>query len=223
MSKMNTGKELDHREQHQCGYSRMMHGSPNPDLDELMTHRPMMAFEFELLQVDSPGSYKQEAWAMSDSEKLDLVPKLKEEGNTLYRSGDYVPAAGKYFEAISYLEQLGVKEKPQSDIWNEIMQKKVPLLLNYCQCKLLMKEYLVVIKHTTQVLEFEPDNVKALFRRGKAYSASWYEEEAKQDFGRVVELDPTLKKTVDKELRELNERMQEKTKEERKRLQGKLF
>ena len=201
----------------------MIHGSPNPDLDELMNHRPMMAFEFELLQVDSPGSYKQEAWAMADSEKLDLVPKLREEGNNLYRSGDNLLAAGKYFEAISYLEQLSVKEKPQCDVWNEIEKKKVPLLLNYCQCKLLMKEYPVVIRHTSQVLDFEPDNVKALFRRGKAYSASWHEEEAKHDFKRVAVLDPTLKKTVDKELKELHDRMQEKAREERERLQGKLF
>lgn len=223
MSKVNAGKELDHREQHQCGYSRMLHGSPNPDLDKLSKDRPLMAFEFELLQVDNPGTYKQDSWAMTDDEKLDLVPKLREEGNKLYRSGDNHLAADKYFEALSYLEQLSVKEKPQSDPWNEIEEKKVPLLLNYAQCKLLMKEYAEVIRHTSQVLEYDPKNVKALFRRGKAHSASWNTEEAEVDLKSVIELDPSLRKAVEKELKDLHERVQRKNREEGEKLKGKLF
>lgn len=201
----------------------MMHGSGHPDLDRLTKDQPPMAFEFELLQVESPGSYKQDSWAMTDKEKLDLVPKLREEGNTLYRSGNNKQAAEKYYEAISYLEQLSLKEKPQCDAWNELEQKKVPLLLNYAQCKLLMKEYTEVIRHTSQVLEFDPTNVKALFRRGKAHSACWDEEEAKRDLEHVTELDPSLRKAVEKELRGLHERVQEKEREERSRLKGKLF
>lgn len=33
---------------------------------------------------------------------------------------------------------------------------KVPLLLNYAQCKLLNKEYYLVIEHCTTVLKTEP-------------------------------------------------------------------
>lgn len=33
---------------------------------------------------------------------------------------------------------------------------KVPLLLNYAQCKLIQKEYYLVIEHCTTVLKIEP-------------------------------------------------------------------
>lgn len=188
-----------------------------------MKEQPLMAFEFELLHVESPGSYKQDSWAMTDGEKYELVPKLREEGNSLYRMGKYREAVEKYYEAISYLEQMSVKEKPKCDAWNQIEEKKVPLLLNYSQCKLLLKEYREVIKHTTQVLEFDPNNVKALFRRGKAHSACWNVEEAESDMGRVLELDPSLKKSVDKELQQLHKRVQEQEVAEKGKLKGKLF
>ena len=223
LSKSKEGRDEDSHHHHHCGFSTMMHGSGHPDLDRLMKDQPPMAFEFELLRVESPGSYKQDAWAMTDKEKLELVPKLKEEGNHLYRSGNSRQAAEKYHEAISYLEQLSIKEKPQCDEWNELQKKKVPLLLNYAQCKLLMKEYAEVIRHTSQVLEFDPSNVKALFRRGKSHSASWDQEEAERDFKRVIELDPSLRKAVEKELKGLHERVQEKEREEKERLKGKLF
>lgn len=37
---------------------------------------------------------------------------------------------------------------------------KVPLLLNYAQCKLLNKEYYSVIEHCTTVLKTEPGYIK---------------------------------------------------------------
>ena len=38
-----------------------------------------------------------------------------------------------YAKAIGTLEQLGMREQPQSDIWNKIEDMKIPLLLNYSQ------------------------------------------------------------------------------------------
>ncbi|CAG5087216.1 Similar to AIP: AH receptor-interacting protein (Bos taurus) [Cotesia congregata] len=70
-------------------------------------------------------------------------------------------------------------------------------------CKLLNKEYYNVIEHCTTVLENEPDNVKALFRRGKAHIGAWNQVEATKDLERAVELDPTLKSVVEKELQAL--------------------
>lgn len=43
---------------------------------------------------------------MTEEEKLSAVPRLREEGNYLYRQKDYEAAANKYAEAIGYLEQL---------------------------------------------------------------------------------------------------------------------
>lgn len=38
----------------------------------------------------------------------------------------------------------------------ELIKIKIPLLLNYSQCKLLKKDYYAVIEHCTEVLKHEP-------------------------------------------------------------------
>ena len=209
--------------QHRCGFSAMMHGTGHEDLDSLRKDMPPLAFELELLRVEAPGQYKQESWAMTDTEKEELIPRLKDEGNTLFKGGDHLAAAGKYYEAINYLESLSLKEKPHSEDWNSIEAKKVPFLLNYAQCKLLSKDYADVIRYATQVLDFDSANVKALYRRGRAYAATWSEQEAARDLRQAAALDPTLGKSVERELQSLKERLREKEREESSRLRGKLF
>lgn len=220
LAKRTAGKDVhDH---HHCGLTAFQ-GTGYPDLDQIIADRSPLAFEFELLKVEQPGQYTQESWAMTEKEKTAAIPKLKEEGNVLYKAGDFQSASEKYFQALAYLEELSLREKPRSESWNSVEEKKVPLLLNYAQCKLLMEDYAEVIRHTTTVLEFDRNNVKALYRRAKAHAACWNTAEAKVDFARVVVLDPSLLKSVDKELRTLTERVRAKDEDERERLKGKLF
>lgn len=93
-----------------------------------------------------------------------------------------------------------LREKPKDVEWMALARMKIPLLLNFSQCKLLQKDYYRVIELSTEVLTYDPDNLKALFRRGKAHVGSWDPEKAEEDFNRCVELDPSLKLTVDKEI-----------------------
>ena len=201
----------------------MMYGTGHKDLDHISKERLPLAFEIELIKVENPDDYKKESWALTFEEKSLMIPQRRAEGNDLYKSGDILAAAAKYFEALEYLESLSIREKPQSSEWDKIEHDKIPLLLNYSQCHLLLKDYPEVIRQTTKVLEIDPNNVKALFRRGKAYSASWSSSEAETDFKKVMELDASLSRTVDKELKALRERMKEKEDEERTRFRGKLF
>lgn len=62
------------------------------------------------------------------------------------------------------------------------------------------------------------DNVKALYKRGKAYIGVWNEEEAIKDLTRVVELDPTLQHIIEKELRVFSAAIKEKNQLEKKKL-----
>jgi AH receptor-interacting protein len=222
MALRKSGKDVPVAE-HRCSYSVMQHGTGHSDLDKIMESASPLCFEFELLRVEQPGDYEPDHWAMTDDEKSAAVVILKEEGNTLYRGGEYKQASEKYFEALRYLEEQIIKEKPQSEAWYGIAKRKVPLLLNYAQCKLLMQDYVDTIRHTTSVLEVEPGNVKALYRRGKAHAASWDVEEATRDLRRAAELDTSLVKPVEKELKAMAERVKEKDVAEKERLKGKLF
>lgn len=130
-----------------------------------------------------------------------------------------------------------------------------PLLLNYCQCKLMLGQYYEVLDHCSSLLnKYEgeqksvslictqvcvrmyvcvcfiytrahsfplslpiADNVKAYFKRGKAHAAVWNEVEARADFEKVLQLDPSLGPAVAKEIRAMEERIREKKKEEKGR------
>lgn len=62
--------------------------------------------------------------------------------------------------------------------------------------------------------------MKAYYLRGKAHVEVWNEAEARQDFSRVLDLNPTMKKAVKKELAVLNMRMEEKNLEDKKKYKG---
>ncbi|KAG8144526.1 hypothetical protein E2320_013022, partial [Naja naja] len=134
-----------------------------------------------------------DTWAMSNDEKLAAVPKLHTEGNRLVLSRKFIEAAEKYQEAVICLRNLQVK------------------------CLLELGEYYEVLEHTTEILQKHNENVKAYFKRAKAHAAVWNEKEARADFMKAAQLDPSLAAAVRKELRILGERMRSKHVEDRKR------
>ena len=63
----------------------------------------------ELLKIESPDEYKKESWQMSEKEKLDQIPKLREEGNQFYKENEFDAACQSYSLALSFIEQLMLK------------------------------------------------------------------------------------------------------------------
>lgn len=186
-----------------------------------MKERPDLVFQIHLEKFEKSGEYEKEAWQMDAAEKLAVLPKYKEEGNRLYMDKKYTEAAKKYGDALGCLEQLCLREKPKDEAWNELNQKKLPFLLNFSQCKLLLGEYYEVIRHTTTVLDsIDPNNVKALYRRARAHVGCWNPKEGRRDFERVMELDQSLVKTVRKELEDLDEKEREHDLEYKEKLKG---
>ena len=196
----------EHKPHHTCGMMAM-HSEGGvmgyDDLNELMKEPKELEFIIELLSVDLPDQYTKESWQMDVDEKLASVEKLRSEGNQLYLSKRLEEAADKYAEAIGRLEQLILREKPQDDEWLELRKQKVPLLLNFSQCKLSQNDYYPVIEHCSEVLEIDSNNVKALFRRGKAHIGAWNPNDAREDFNKVSDLDPSLSVTCAKELKHI--------------------
>ncbi|XP_027711918.1 AH receptor-interacting protein [Vombatus ursinus] len=171
-------------------------------------------------QVEAPGTYQQDPWAMSDEEKMKAVPLIHEEGNRLYREGRIKEASVKYYDAIACLKNLQMKEQPGSADWIQLDLQITPLLLNYCQCKLVAQEYYEVLDHCSTILNKYEDNVKAYFKRGKAHAAVWNAREAQADFAKVLQLQPALGPAVSRELRELQHRLRQKDLEDKARFQG---
>jgi hypothetical protein len=47
-------------------------------------------------------------------------------------------------------------EKPGAEEWLALEKQKIPLLLNFSQCKLYEKDYYKVIEHCSSVLKTDP-------------------------------------------------------------------
>ncbi|KOB76056.1 Peptidylprolyl isomerase, partial [Operophtera brumata] len=181
---------------HTCTASLHTEGIGYPDLDELI-RKPC---DLEFIIVERSDEYERELWQLNEQERIELIPKLKEKGNKLYGKKQYDAAEQAYKEAISICEQLLIRERKGDEEWVELNKTKLPILLNYAQCKLIKEEYYEVIEHCNTVLEFEPDNEKALFRRGKANIGAWNPVQAEEDFNKLKSLNPSLTATVEKEL-----------------------
>lgn len=212
-----------HTNHHCCGMSLKEHGLGYADLDGLMQKPQPLEFILELLTVEEPGEYRKESWAMDIEEKLNALPQLRMEGNRLYTEKNFQAAAEKYGEALGMLEQLVLREKPGDEEFVKLDEMKIPFLLNYAQCKLCLEDFYPVIEHTTEVLKKQPDNVKALYRRAKAHVGAWNPKEAREDFERVAQLDPSLAKSVAAEVANLEKLEREKTNQDKLLLQGKMF
>nr|CAG4641862.1 EOG090X09NR [Eurycercus lamellatus] len=217
-SHMKPKHQHDHQPSSHCCGALAMGNGPKlgyEDLNRLMEKPTDMLFIIELLSVDAPESFKKEVWQMNENEKLEALPKLKQEGNTLYQEKKISEATQLYAQAIGIIEQLQLKEKPGDEEWHSLAEMKIPFLLNYSQCQLLLGNYYDCIQQCTEVLLRQPDNVKALYRRGVAHLSAWNPIDAKNDFEKTVLVDPSLEKTVRQQLNKLEELKKQKNKSDR--------
>ncbi|XP_037820608.1 AH receptor-interacting protein [Lucilia sericata] len=213
------GKKVEER-RHCCGMTLQNEGLGYKDLDDLLSSPCDLEFIIDLFSIEKPEDYKKDTWQMSDEEKLKTSLKLKDEGNEFYKQKQFTQAEECYRTAVGLLEQLMLKEKPHDVEWNDLAKLKVPVLLNYAQCRLLAQDYYAVIEHCNDVLQLDPDNVKALFRRAKAHVGAWNPQEARDDFLRAAKLDSSLQTTVHKELKAIDRIQHERDLEDKKRLQA---
>lgn len=223
---MNKKNHHDHKHDddnhctHTCGFAAFSQGLGYPDLDELMKEPSGLTFQIELLKFTPDGDYKADVWSLSLDEKFKLLPKWKDEGNDYFKSGDYANASQMYSQAIGSLEQLMTREKPHTEEYIKLDHMKIPYLLNFAQCLIQQKDYYQAITHLTTVLEKDESNVKALYRRGKAYQSIYDFDDARKDYEYVKKLDGSLIKTVDKELLKIDYEEKLKDLEDKKKFKN---
>lgn len=116
-----------------------------------------------------------------------------------------------------------LKEKPNCEEWNEMNETKCTLLTNLSLCEFNTKDYYKCLEHVNTVLESQPKNVKAVYRRAKTQIALYNFDEARQDLAKCVELDSSLANEV-KSLEEHIKKLEvEFKKKEMEKFKGKLF
>mmetsp|Transcript_23803 Transcript_23803/g.62294 ORF Transcript_23803/g.62294 Transcript_23803/m.62294 type:complete len:496 (-) Transcript_23803:117-1604(-) len=113
--------------------------------------------------------------------------ELKSAGTTLYKGGDFAAAANMYSQAVARLDQDFLFAEPHR---TESRAVKTACSLNIAQCQLKLEQYPDVIGICNAILEKEPECVKAHFRKGKAYQATWEYTAAIECYQMVLKLEP---------------------------------
>jgi len=142
-----------------------------------------LKFEVELLGWEDPEPSTAE-------EKIKAAIKKKDEGNQLFKEGKYNEALQSYSNAIDYFKNsfgFSEDEKKRAD------EVKLPCFLNLAATQLRTKDYSDCVLNCHKALDIDSNNVKALFRRGQAYSRLNDFDKAKSDFTEVIQLAPDNK------------------------------
>jgi len=108
----------------------------------------------------------------------------KEEGNELFKVGKIQEALKKYDEAMNLLKLP------------DELNLKAHLHSNRAHCWVQLYEPTKVVAECGEALNIEPDNTKALLRRGFAYESLEKYRQAYDDFNKVMSLDPSANKAV---------------------------
>ncbi|KAK4378108.1 hypothetical protein RND71_004404 [Anisodus tanguticus] len=135
-------------------------------------------------------------WKMDTKEKLEACEKIKNEGNVLFKDGKFQCASRKYEKECNSFSSLNALKFIQFDhSFNEDEKYRANTLrlscyLNNAACKLKMGEHQEASKLCSKVIEYEPCNVKALFRRAQAYLRINELEKSEIDIRKALEIDP---------------------------------
>lgn len=137
--------------------------------------------------VTRPGFTKINIVEESDSEDDEEIDEetekkaaaLKEQGNALMASGDHNGAIVAYTQSLRYHPKL------------------VASLNNRTMAYLAIKQYAEALRDTNAVLDIEPHNAKALFRRATAQNHLGNPEASLKDLDAVLSIDATNKQAVE--------------------------
>ncbi|PWN19836.1 TPR-like protein [Microstroma glucosiphilum] len=127
--------------------------------------------------------------------QIGIALKLKEEGNALFAKGDRLGAMTKWHHALlnsaginSLATQYGSKSTEEQN--KNAQSITMAVQNNLASCYLSDKKYEKVIYAAGKVLALDEKNVKALYRRAKAYKELGDQKKAAKDLDKAMELAP---------------------------------
>nr|XP_018625121.1 peptidyl-prolyl cis-trans isomerase FKBP65-like isoform X2 [Nicotiana tomentosiformis] len=150
-------------------------------------------------------------WKMDTKEKVEACDKIKKDGNVLFKEGKFQCASRKYDQALKFIQfdhSFNSDEKCQSNTL------RLSCYLNNAACKLKIGEHQEASKLCSKVIEYDPCNVKALFRRAQAYLRINELEKAEIDITKALEVDPNNSRDVKLMYKELKKKQKQYTQHE---------
>ncbi|KAG1942742.1 peptidyl-prolyl cis-trans isomerase FKBP5 [Pimephales promelas] len=106
-----------------------------------------------------------ESWEMDLNEKLERVVLVKQKGTQYFKTGLYNHAVIQYQQIVNWLEmECGTDKEHLQAIQSFLLVAH----LNLALCYLRLREYSQTVDNCNKVMELDPENEKALYRRGEA-------------------------------------------------------
>ncbi|GFR52572.1 hypothetical protein Agub_g15164 [Astrephomene gubernaculifera] len=151
-------------------------------------------FEVELLDFEREGHWQN----LTFEERYTLAERLKAKGNELFRKQQFKHAKARYDRLLRLLESTRDYEEQQQV--ERIEAYKVAALGNMALCAVQMGEFAAAVAACDKALEYEPENAKMFFRKGRALSLKGDYEEAAEALKLALEYDPSSEKDINAEL-----------------------
>ncbi|CAH2007241.1 unnamed protein product [Acanthoscelides obtectus] len=126
-----------------------------------------------------------DSWALDDEERIEQCKLFKEKGTNYFKAGKFQLALKLYKRIVSYLEHSSEK-----DVDNDRKAVLLAAHLNIALCCLKLKDNFEAKSAAEAALKLDPNNEKALFRRGQALLGVGEAEDASKHFSRCLEIDP---------------------------------
>lgn len=136
-------------------------------------------FDVELINF---GPKQKEKWELSEEEKVTSATSDKEKGGNAFKLGNFESACQFYLQAADMIEDVDSAR----DLW-------VTCHINTAQSYLNLKDFPSAAEQATLALNKDPNNLKALYRRGLARNHLGLAEEALSDLTHALSLDPENK------------------------------
>lgn len=156
-----------------------------------------LLLEVQLLSADEALDLE----LMPPSERIILANRKRERGNVHYQRTDYAFAVNSYGIALQITEASSRVDISQEEE-EELLDMKVKCLNNMAAAQLKLDHYEAALRSCVSVLAHQPDNVKALFRKGKVLALQGEFAEAIKTLKMALKLEPS-NKTIHAELSKL--------------------
>jgi len=151
-------------------------------------------------------------------DRMKLVQSNKAEATELFKDGNTEHAAMRYVKALNHCESFFDLNEEQS---TELKTVKAALYNNVAMCYLKLQKWIKARENCNYVLEIDPDNAKAMFRRAQANTEEKKWKEAEVDLKRALELQPD-DKGIARQL-QIVAKGKKKENDKAKKMCGKMF
>ena len=146
---------------------------------------------------------------LKSADRMRLVMRNKDEATELFKGKNFAHAAARYTKALGHCGKF-VDMTPE--VKEEVAKVKLSLYLNLAMCYMKLEAWSKVVPNCKDALSFDENNVKALYRRGKAFFKLKKIDDANKDVKRALKIVPEdkqllkLKKHIDASIKKAKAR-----------------